>query len=49
MTLRFALLGVELFTVTVEFPNPAPPKSPCQPEPTMLSRLRRAVVHTAVR
>lgn len=49
MTVRFAVLGLEMFKVTVEFPNPAPPKTPCQPEPSLRSKMRQAVAHSVIR
>lgn len=50
MTLRFAVLGIELVTVTFELPDHAPSvPAPCRPEPTLRSKMRQAVAHSVIR
>jgi hypothetical protein len=45
VTLRFAILGLELFTVTIELDND---KSQT-PQPSLRSKLRQAVAHSVIR
>jgi hypothetical protein len=47
VTLRFAVLGLELFTITFERPDHTPP--PGRPEPTLRSKMRQAVAHSVIR